>query len=91
MQIQVTYFAQIRKAAGTETETLELPDGADVLASIKAAAAGHNEDFRKLVLAPDGKPNANLIMLINETPASGPAHLLKAGDKVAFFSPVAGG
>lgn len=93
MRISMTYFAQIRRAAGGDTETLELPAGATVADALSAAAAaGHSADFRALTLAPDGAPHANLIVLVNDQPAARgrPAHL-REGDRVSLFSPVAGG
>jgi molybdopterin converting factor small subunit len=92
MRISMTYFAQIRRAAGGDTETLELPAGATAADALSAAAAGHSADFRALTLAPDGAPHANLIVLVNDQPAArGRPAPLRDGDRISLFSPVAGG
>lgn len=91
MKISMTYFAQIRRAAGAETEDLDLPANATALAAVKAAVGKHGDDFRRLVLAADGNPHANLIVLLNEVPVSSTGQTLKDGDKLSLFSPVAGG
>ena len=92
MKISASYFAQIRIAAGVETETIEVRDGSDISAAIKAAVEKHCDAFRQLVLAQNAGLNPNLIILLNGQPAPrGAGEVLKDGDSLSLFSPVAGG
>lgn len=92
MKVTLSYHAQVRQAAGTESESIELPEGADVLAALRTAAAAHGEPFRALVLAESGDPRPSILLLVNAVPVGrGQPRPLAGGDEVDVFSPVSGG
>jgi molybdopterin converting factor small subunit len=92
MQVTLNYFAQMRAAAGAETETAELPAGTDLAAAVRDAARRHGNEFRALALDADGRLRPSLLVLVNGVPAArDAARPLADGDAVTLMSAVAGG
>ena len=92
MNVRMNYFAQVRQAAGVESEQLEVAEGSDTVAAIRAAAERHGNAFRELVLADDREARAGLLILVNSVPAPPGTHrVLSDGDEMAIFTPVSGG
>lgn len=79
--VTIRYFASIREAIGTRTETRELPDRTTAGELIDAIVAEHP--------AIDAMRRVSRIMLNHEY--ADPDHLLKDGDEVALIPPVSGG
>ena len=92
ISVTLSYHAQVRAAAGVESEKVELPAAADLPAAVRAAAALHKDDFRKLVLDEAGDVRPSLLVLVNGVPAphSG-TKALADGDEVGLLSAVSGG
>ena len=88
MKITLTYYAQIRRLAGVETDAVELPDGATVLEAVRAAPGA--AAARTLVLDDAGRLQPVILAIVNGAPAA-PDRVLRDGDTIALFSPVAGG
>lgn len=88
MRITFKYFAQIRKQAGTETETVVTRDGATVLEALNAI--DHGDGFRSIVFDESGAPRSVIMLIVNDLPVA-TDHVLCDGDQVQLFSPVAGG
>ncbi|HOX08325.1 MAG TPA: MoaD/ThiS family protein [Planctomycetota bacterium] len=92
MNIAFKYFAQVRQAAGAESEQIELPDGANLADALAGAAARHGPDFRKLVLDEFGVVRPSMLVLVNGVPAArGGLRKLAEGDEVTLLSAVSGG
>jgi len=92
MRIRLCYHAQIRQAAGVESEEADCAPGADVIEALKDAIARHGHVFHGLVLADDGKIRPSLIVLVNSVPVPhGTRRSLADGDEISVFSAVAGG
>jgi molybdopterin converting factor small subunit len=88
MKITFSYFAQIRKAAGTESETVSVADGTTVLAALKVV--NHGAEFKGLLFDDSGALRPVILLVVNDIPAA-PDRKLNDGDHVNVFSPVAGG
>lgn len=88
MKITFGYFAQIRKAAGLESETISVPTGITVLAALKTVK--HGEEFNGLLFNGTGALRPVILFVVNDIPAA-PDQKLNDGDTVSVFSPVAGG
>ncbi len=78
MNVQVLFFAKLKREAGVGQTTLELPDGS----SVREAAALLERQF-PLTLG-------GCMAAVNEVYAT-PDTALSEGDAVAFLPPVAGG
>jgi molybdopterin converting factor small subunit len=88
MIITFNYYAQIRKAAGVESECVEIAGGATLLDALKTI--DHGADFKALLFDAQGVPHPVVLFLVNDLPAA-PGQTLNDGDRVSVFSPVAGG
>ncbi|MCH6470914.1 MoaD/ThiS family protein [Sinomonas sp. 5-5] len=83
------YYAAASAAAGVESETLEVPDGATLARALEAARA----------VARSPRPDApgleevlrRCSYLVNETAARDPQRRLAEGDLVDVLPPFAGG
>ena len=92
MTVELSYYAQIRLAAGGASERVEAAAGTTVTALLQARAEKHGDAFRRLVLDDTGRVRAGIIVLVNDRPLGpGAAPTLAEGDRVSLFSPVAGG
>jgi molybdopterin synthase sulfur carrier subunit len=85
MNINLRFFASVREAVGSASETIDLPEGVTTVGAVRdllvarggawAEALGHGRALRMAF---------NQQMCAPETP-------LVAGGEVAFFPPVTGG
>lgn len=82
MQIEVLYFAAARERAGTGSEAIDLPDGAD-LAALVAALSSRHPALEALW------PHVRLA--VDEAFVADRATPLADGSTVALIPPVSGG
>ncbi len=85
MAIKLLYFAGLREALGTSSESLELPPGVSTVGEVRAHLAARGGKWAEQ-LAPTRNVRMAVIQLM--VPAHAP---VKDGDEVAFFPPVTGG
>ncbi len=88
MKITVSYFAQIRQKAGTESEMIEVAEGATALDALKSI--DHGDEFSGLLFDESDALRPVILFVVNDVPAA-PEQGLSDGDQVQIFSPVAGG
>jgi molybdopterin converting factor subunit 1 len=81
MQVRLRYFAALREAAGRETETVELPAGADVAAARVALQARYPA---LAGILPSCAVAVNRSYVAADTP-------LSEYDELAFIPPLGGG
>ncbi|MDR0217236.1 MAG: molybdopterin converting factor subunit 1 [Comamonas sp.] len=81
--ITVRYFASIREAMGTGSESLQT--AAATVGALRAELMGKSEAAAQALA--EGRA---VRMALNQDMCAGDA-LLKSGDEVAFFPPVTGG
>lgn len=90
MRITVYYLAQLRRAAGVASETLELADGGTLEALLDELARRHGEPMRRHLLGTEGAPNRALLFFVGDEPAA-PARTLRDGEAITILAPMAGG
>lgn len=90
MQIGFHYFAQVRQAAGEETEQVQLGEDATLGSAIESIADRHGPDFRALLVTESGEVRPSLLLLRNNQAADRQTPLAD-GDTVSILSAVAGG
>jgi molybdopterin converting factor small subunit len=88
MKITFSYCAQIRQQAGVESEPVEVPEGTTALEALKAV--DHGREFQSLLFNESGALHS-VILLIGNEGGIAPDTVLKNGDQLQVFSPVAGG
>lgn len=81
MRVTVTFFAAMRDAAGTPEERVELPSGATVDGLLRELHRAHPA-LRALA--------GDTLVSVNRGLGAG-ATVLRDGDSVALFPPLAGG
>jgi molybdopterin converting factor small subunit len=92
VKITFKYYAQVRQAAGVESEQDVLAEGADMAAALEAAARRHGPAFRKLVLDEFGVVRPSMLVMVNGVPAPrGGQRQLRDGDEITLLSAVSGG
>lgn len=82
--ITVLFFAGLREAVGTSSESLALPEGVGTIAALRDHLAARGDQWQALATAKNLRAALNQDMV----PLSA---VLKDGDEVAFFPPVTGG
>jgi molybdopterin synthase sulfur carrier subunit len=85
MTIQLLFFAGLREAVGSGSESLALPEAVATVGELRAHLAARGGKW-----AEHFAPTRNVRAAVNQTMvAAGGA--VKDGDEVAFFPPVTGG
>ena len=88
MKITLTYFAQIRRSAGVETETVVVDYGTTLQGALKGV--DHGVGFSELLFDGTGALRPVILLVVNGLPAE-PERKLEDNDHVQVFSPVSGG
>jgi MoaD family protein len=93
MHVTVNYMAQVKRAAGTASEAVELAAGSTVGALVSQVAEQHGEEFKKLVLNDDGTVRRTILLFVGEDQITRKEidRELADGQEITFVSPVAGG
>jgi molybdopterin converting factor small subunit len=92
MRVSVRYMAQLRTAAGTAGETIDLDGPCTASDLATRLAARHGDALRRLLLGPDGQLGSMILVFVgNSQVGPGESLSLKDGDVVTLLSPVAGG
>lgn len=82
--ITVLFFAGLREAVGTSSETLALPAGVSTVSGLRDHLAARGEQWQALAKARNLRAAVNQDMVPLTT-------AIKDGDEIAFFPPVTGG
>ena len=92
MKITVEYAAQVKRAAGTGSETVELDDDCSVQDLVGHVAQLHGESLRRLILDADGRLHPSILLFVgdDQVRADSPVRL-RESDVVTFLSPISGG
>ena len=84
MSVKILFFAGLREALGTGSESLALPDGVGSVGALRELLAARGEPWAALATTKNLRAAVNQQMVGLEAP-------LRPGDEVAFFPPVTGG
>ena len=92
MKIRVEFTAQLKRAAGTDSEEVELGHGCTVLEAVEAILAQHGGEVRAQLLDRDGNIHPSLVVAVNgEQVFPDSSRKLSDGDTVVFLAAIAGG
>jgi molybdopterin synthase sulfur carrier subunit len=84
MDVKVLFFAGLREALGTGSESLALPSDVGTVGALRNHLAARGAPWSALATTKNLRSAVNQQMV-------GPDAPIKAGDEVAFFPPVTGG
>ena len=90
MTITVEYFAQLRTAAGTHSETHELPEDATVSDLARAIRERHPNGLGELI-GQDGTLPGWITIVVNGAATGAPDTPLPADATVRLLAPISGG
>jgi molybdopterin converting factor small subunit len=90
MQVSVEYLAQIKRAAGTPRETVDLPSGSTLGDLLAALADRHDGAFRDLLIDAEGRPRRTLLFFLGDQNIDA-NQTLTDGHVVSILAPMAGG
>jgi molybdopterin converting factor small subunit len=91
VQIAVRYMAQLRRAAGTAVETIELDQPCSATDVVKRVAERHGLPFRALLLDGDGNVRPAVLLFVGDEQVGPITAPLQDGDVVMVLTPMAGG
>ena len=92
MRIRVRYTAQLRQAAGTTTETVELDGPCSALEFVERLAERRGDPLRQFLLDADGHARSTILVFVGDEQAVAVRPLeLRDGDLVTLLTPIAGG
>jgi molybdopterin converting factor small subunit len=92
MKVRVNYLAQLKQAAGTSSESIDLDTPCSVQDLVIRLAENHGEPLRSFLLDTGGSLRNSILLIIDETQVHWQTPVqLKDGDVVTFLSPLAGG
>jgi molybdopterin synthase sulfur carrier subunit len=92
MKVRIKAFARFREIIGSE-KIIDLDDGTPVLGALKSISAGSDE-FGEACFNREGTIASHVVLMINGKRISGKDRetmILRDGDELAIFPPVAGG
>ena len=92
MRISVHYLAQLRQAAGTGCEEMDLPTACSARQLLVRLAQQRGDSLGRLLLGGDKKVHPTILLFVGDEQV-GPEEdtMLKDGDVVTILSPIAGG
>jgi molybdopterin converting factor small subunit len=92
MRLTIRYMAQVRQAAGTASEQVEVDRPCTAAELLVRLAAERGGAFARLVLDEAGGPQPTLLLFRGDDQiAPGDPDTLQHGDVVTILSPIAGG
>lgn len=92
MMVAVKYMAQLRRAAGTAHEEIELPSSCSLQDFFLLLVKRHGEPLRKLLLAEGGSAHPSVLVFVGDLQVTTAGlHALGDGDVITLLSPMAGG
>lgn len=92
MQVTVKYMAQLKQAAGTGRETVEVTAGCTVPTLLRDLAGKRPDAFRRIVLDAQGNLQPCLLFFVHEEQVRPEEQReLRDGDVVTVLAPMAGG
>lgn len=92
MQITAEYTAQMKRAAGVSSETLDVSEGMTLAEFIINLADGRDESLGRHLLGSDGQPQPTVLAFRrDEQIRLDDPEPLRDGDVITFLAPISGG
>jgi MoaD family protein len=93
MIVQVRYYNMLRRRAGIDRESIELPKGTSLRGALEHVGARHGEPLRQMLFTPQGETVSYLVVFRNRKliPHDRFDLILNDGDELMLFPAVAGG
>jgi molybdopterin converting factor small subunit len=92
MRITVEYAAQVKRAAGAASETVEMDGPAPVREVLSRVAQRHGSALRELLLDAEGQPRPSILLFVGDRQVRGddPTRL-DGSEPLTIIPPISGG
>jgi molybdopterin converting factor small subunit len=92
MTLTIKYMAQVRHAAGTASEVIEVEDSCTVARLLRFLSERYGEPVRRFLLDAAGGPQPALLVFVGDRQErTDITAVLKEGEVVTIMTPMAGG
>ena len=92
MNVTLHYETQLKRAVGTATETIDVPDGSSVGEVVRTAAQQHGDRVAAMLLDNEGQVRPSVLIFVgDEQIGPGDARELSDGSTLTLMSPISGG
>lgn len=92
MEVTIEYEAQLRRAAGVRSETIELAEGCDVVECVRKVVEKHPDQLSGILLKADNQIQPSLLIFLNDSQIlHDTTHTLSDGDTLTLMTPISGG
>lgn len=92
MKIRVEYAAQIKQAAGTASESIEVDAPCSVQQVVERIAEAHGEPLKSLLYDGSGTLHPSILLFVRDNQVRRDHHVqLTDNDVVTLLSPISGG
>jgi len=92
MKVTVEYAAQLKRAAGIGSETIEVSPGCTLAQLIDEVARRHNGELNRLLTDESGALHPSILLFVGDEQVRGPLDReLRDRDVVTMISPISGG
>ena len=92
MTITLQYGAQIKQAAGTDSQTVEVDSNCSLQDLLRGVANERTSEFKEMLFAPDGALHPSILLFVGDDQVRwNSAVELQPNDVVSVLSPISGG
>jgi molybdopterin converting factor small subunit len=92
MPITIEYTAQLKRAAGVASESVDVLPGTTIAELLAHAAARHGDSLRTLLLNGDGHPHPSVLIFRNDRQTTGDDSTpLQDAETITLLAPISGG
>ena len=94
IQVEVSYFSNVRALTGESGSTLELPDRSSVHDLLIIVAARYGDELREYLFTDEGGLHSHVVVILNGRGVGvldGLDSALNDGDRVAILPSIGGG
>jgi molybdopterin converting factor small subunit len=90
--LTIEYTAQLRRAAGVASETVEIAEACTLQELARAIAARHGEELERMLVDSQGRLQRSILVFIGEEQiAPDSTAPLRDGQTITFAAPISGG
>jgi poly(A) polymerase len=91
MMLTIEYTAQVRRAAGVASETLEIKGDSTLDDLVRRLVDRHGDELRRMLLDSEGRLQRSILVFVDEAQVAGGDAKLRDGQTVTLVAPISGG
>ncbi len=92
MTVTLTYGAQIKQAAGTDSQTVDVDSNCSLQDLLRTVASERTEEFQQMLFGKQGDLHPSILLFVGDEQVRWNSVVeLKENDVVSILSPISGG